>query len=467
MKINIQKILLVLLCLLLLGTLVMNDYKHALEFDSSFNLNVVKNIVTHGIYGTSVYLVDGQKYYWFDPWITTGSTVFLPTALIIKFISNFVLVPRFVMNFFFILFIFTLARLIYRSQKRLTFSWIVVLIIALTIIFSKFVSDVMILGVDFVGEVPAYLFVLGSMGALGLGNPLLTGFMIGLAVLTKLQPIYLCLPLSVGYLLYFNKKNVVSALHFILSGALPLLIYAASLLLVYGRGIKQYYGDFKGVAIMQKAYPAMVDGITSMGERSMRFMQFDPLFLVFSIVGLIIIFFSWKKYDFKQKIIFASFSVYLGYFLFIWQFIAHRHLVIPKFLIFVLLCIVTLTYLSTIHVKRIIVGLALFSLFLFPSLIESGDALRSQISATNHLRNKYGNATIYNIGWWKSPELQILLNKDFVRLDRKNRELCKQNCKLIIAESVLKSDKTISPIASKYRKIDSFNGYSLYDLEQP
>lgn len=467
MKINIQKILLVLSCLLLLGILVMNDFKHALEFDSSFNLNVIKNIVIHGIYGTSVYLVDGQKFYWFDPWITTGPPVFLPTALLIKSINNFVLVPRLVMNLFFVFFIFTLAKLIHAGQKKLAFSWFAIFTIALTIIFSRFINDAMMLGVDFVGEVPAYLFVLGSIGGLGLGNPILAGLMIGLAVLTKLQLIYLCLPLSLGYLYYFYKKSVKCALHFILSGSLPLLMYGASLLLVYGKGIKQYYGDFKGVAIMQKAYPPMVGSISSLGDRFIQFWHYDPSFLVLSFIGIVFIGLMWKKNDIKKRIIFASFLVFIIYFLFTWQFISPRHLIIPKLLLFLFQCNTTLEYLSTKNAKKIIVGMVLLSFFLFPSLIESDYALRNQIDAANHLRNKYSNATIYNIGWWKSPELQILLNKDFIRLDKKNKELCRQNCKLIIADSVLKNDKTIEPIASKYKKVDTFNGYNLYDLELP
>ena len=167
---------------------------------------MVKNIVTHGIYCTSVYLVDGQKYYWFDPWITTGPTVFLPNDLIRKFIDNFVLVPGLVMNGFFFLFIFAIAKVIQKSQKRITFAWVSMLVISATIIFSKFINNATVLGVDFVGEVPAYLFTIGSIGGLALGSPMIAGLMIGLAVLTKLQLIYLCLPLSLGYLCYFYKK---------------------------------------------------------------------------------------------------------------------------------------------------------------------------------------------------------------------------------------------------------------------
>lgn len=450
---------------MLLSILIVNDFKHALEFDSSFNLNVVKNIVTHGIYGTSVYLVDGQKFYWFDPWITTGPTVFLPTALLLKFMDNFVLVPRLVMNVFFILFIFIIARLIQKNQKRLQLSWITIFVISVIVIFSKLISNVTILGVDFVGEVPAYLFVLGSMAGFASGNPVIAGLAVGLAVLTKLQLIYLCLPLSLGYSYYFYKKNIKSASQFVISSAFPLLVYVLSLLFVYGRHIKSYYGDFKGVAIMQKAYPAAVGGILSLGNRFIQFWHYDPIFLALSFIGIVFIGLLWKKYNFKKRIVFASFLVFIFYFLFIWQFISPRHLIIPKLLLFLFQCSVSLEYLSTNSAKKIIVGMALFSFLLFPSLIESGDALRNQIEAANHIRNKYGNSTIYNIGWWKSPELQILLNKDFVRLDKKNRELCKQNCKLIIADTVLKNDKTIAPLASKYRMVDSFNGYNLYDLE--
>lgn len=451
---------------MLLSVLFVNDFKHVLEFDSSFNLNVVKNIVFHGIYGTSVYLKDGQKYYWFDPWITTGPTILLPTALIIKFINNFVLIPRLLMNAFFLLFIYTLVKLIQISQKKLRLEWIATYIVSLTIIFSKFISNVTMLAIDFVGEIPAYLFILISVAGLGINNPVVAGLSLVLAFLTKFQLIYFCFPLSLGYLYYFYKKNRKNAFIFITAGILPLLMYGGLLLLVYGKGIKQYYGDFKGVAIMQKAYPTMIGDIASIGNRFIHFIQYDLYFLLLSLIGIVVILLCWKKYDLKQKIIYASFILYMGYFLFIWQFIAPRHLIVPKLLAFMLLCIVTLTYLSTSNVKKIIVGLAIFSLFLFPSLIESGDALRNQISAANHLRNRYNNATMYNIGWWKSPELQILLNKDFVRLDKKNREFCKKDCKLIIAQSVIKQDQTITPTLLKYEKIDSFNGYDIYDLEK-
>lgn len=467
MKNNTQKVVLILACFMFLSILFVNDFKHALEFDSSFNLNVVKNIVFHGIYGTSVYLKDGQKYYWFDPWITTGPTILLPAALIIKFINNFVFIPRLLMNAFFIFFIYLLAKFIQISQKKLRLEWIAMYVVSLTVIFSKFISNATMLGIDFVGEIPAYLFVLISVAGFGINNPMVAGLSLAFAFLTKFQLIYFCFPLSLGYLYYFYKKNRKNAFIFIIGGVLPLLTYGGSLFLVYGKGVKQYYGDFKGVAIMQKAYPTMIGGITSIGNRFIHFMQYDPYFLLLSIIGIVVILLRWKKYDLKQKIIYASFVLYMGYFLFIWQFIAHRHLIIPKLFLFVLLCIVALEYISISHAKKLIVGMVLFSFLLFPSLLESGDALGNQITAANYLNRKYNDATIYNIGWWKSPELQILLNKDFIRLDKKNREFCKKDCKLIIADSILKLDSTIDPIVSKYQKIDSFNGYNMYDLEKP
>ena len=403
---------------MLLSILLINDSNHALEFDSSFNLNVVKNIVKHGIYGTSVYLVDGQKFYWFDPWITTGPTVFLPTALLMKLVDNFILIPRLVMNIFYSLYACP-DDTDSEESKKLQFGWIAIYVISLTVIFSQLLSNAVILGVDFVGEVPAYLFALYSIAGLALANPFIAGLSIGLAVLTKLQLIYLCLPLSLGYLYYFYRKNAKLAFQFMVTGALPLIIYGGSLLMIYGRHVKEYYGDFKGVAIMQKAYPGMIGNISSLGSRIAHFLQYDPFFLLLAVIGIIIIIIGWNKYDLRKKIVFASFMLYLGYFLFVWEFIAPRHLVIPKLLLFLFQCSVTLEYLSTLHVKKLIVGTALLSFLLFPSLLESRVALSNQITAANYLKNNYKNSTIYNIGWWKSPELQILLNKDFIRLDKK------------------------------------------------
>ena len=467
MKRNFWNFLFAFVCVLFLIILFINDINHALEFDSSFNLNVIKNIASHGIYGTSVYLVDGQKYYWFDPWITTGPTVFLPTALLIKIVSDFIFIPRLVMNVFFITFLYILAKLIVVIQRKIHFTQTFIYVTSLVFIFSKFISNVTILGVDLVGEIPAYLFILLSIWGLFLESPFIAGLSIGLAVATKLQLVYFCIPLFLGYSYFFYKKRGKDFFKFVLAAAMPVTIFTVSLLLVYGRHIKSYYGDFKGVAIMQKAYPILAGDAASAGVRFIRFIRYDPAFLIMLTVWFAIVFFQWRKYDLKRKIVFGSFSLYLGYFLFLWQFIAHRHLVIPTFIAFLLPGIVTMTYMSTDNMKKFIVGTFIVSILLFPSLIESGEAFRNQTAAADHLRNKYGNATIYNIGWWKSPELQILLNKDFIRLDKKNRKMCSNDCKLIIADYILKGDPTVIPILDKYQKIDSFNGYSLYDLEKP
>jgi len=56
------------------------------------------------------------------------------------------------------------------------------------------------------------------------------------------------------------------------------------------------------------------------------------------------------------------------------------------------------------------------------------------------------------------------MNKDFIRLDKKNRELCKSKCYLIVADYQLIKDPSSKNSIYKYQQIDLMSGYRLYDL---
>lgn len=461
-----SKVIFIFMSVLFILLLLINDFRMPLEFDSSYNQNLIKNVAASGIYATSVYLNDGQKYAWFDPWITTGPSVLLPIALMTKLFNSQILAPRIFMNLCFILFIIVLSFLLKRYFKKANPFLLMATIIALILIYSKFSNNFLLLGINTLGELPAYLLILISCWGFVKDMPILIGLALALAVLSKLQIIFLALPLILGYTFYYwnISKNKI-ALKVIYSFCIPFFLNSLALLLVFGKNIRAYYGDFKGVLIMQNAYPHLSNWFYGIFERITLWSKFAPLFFILSICFVVNLFFCWKKIGVKLRVIFLAFIFYIFYYLAIWQFVSIRHLIIPEFILITLVVLYLMFHRFLKIINIFFVIMLLFSLIITPSLVNSGKEFKKQNSIARFLTQFYPSSTFYYIGWWKSPELGILLNKDFIRIDTNNRLFCKQNCQLIVSDYQRKLDPASIKGLHKYGRGIYKEGYTIFNLD--
>lgn len=464
MKNSTLRIILISICLILLGFLIINDFKVPLDFDSSFNLNIVKNFVSKGIYGTSVYLVDGQKYYWFDPWITTGPSVLLPISLVVLLFRNIAFSSRIGMNVFFLSFLYILSLYISKYLHKIKIRWIFIINVAIAFIFSRYTSSILDLGIHTVGEIPGYTYIMIGLLCFLSDNVILAGLFLSFAILAKLQLLFLSGPLFLVFIFYYRRKFF-GAIKLIAAFCIPLCVYGLSLLAVFGKHIRSYYGDFKGVAIMQKVYPS-IHQLFDLKTRFLRWTNFDPLFFVLA-VGFVIFgsFYIAKSQTEKNKLTIFAFTLFLGYFLFLWQFNTDRHLVLPKYL---LICVYFYYFLSKCNKigTKIIVFVVVFAAFLYsPQLIARQKTLQTQIDSARYIEKKYASATLYNIGWWKSPELQLFMNKDVIRVDKKNLNLCKKECYLLVSKYQAKKDPLSMREVKQWKQVEDKEYFSLYKIK--
>jgi hypothetical protein len=440
-----------------------NNFTAHLDFDSAFNLNVVKNFVQKGIYGTSVYLVDGQKYYWFDPWISTGPSVLLPISLFVFLTKSLFIVPRFVMNLIFYVFIYLLSLLIWKLNKKIDLHKIMGINIALVLIHTYYFDKILNLTFYLHGEITGYVYILIALLGLLSSNPLVVGLFLGFTLLTKMQFVFLCGPLFLGSIYYF-RKNLNKLITLIISFIIPLFLYLIALLLAFGKGIRNYYGDFKGVAIMQHANPTLSQ-IRETSQHIIRLILDYPVFFTLATISIILIAIKFKKFKQNEKIIAVSFIAFLFYFVLIWRSNSPGHLYMPKFICFVW-CSYNFINLFSIKIQRYISNAIIVTSFLLiPSLLVPGKYLQQQQDAAKYLKSKYPNSTFYNIGWWKSPELQIFMNRDVIRLDKINLTLCKKDCYLLVSRNQVQLDPESIKDAMRYKLIEKKDYFSLYKIK--
>lgn len=462
-KVFNEKALTVGTVVLFIAFITYNNFSLPLDFDSAFNLNVVKNFIQRGIYGTSAYLVDGQKYYWFDPWISTGPGVLLPISLFVFLTKNLFIVPRFVMNIIFYVFIYLLSLLIWKLNKKIDFYKIIGINIALVLIHTYYFDRILNLTFYLHGEITGYLYIVIALLGLLSSNPLVAGLFLGLTLLTKMQFVFLCGPLFLGSMYYF-RKNLKKLLVLIISFSIPSLLYLISLLLTFGKGIRQYYGDFKGVAIMQHANPT-ISQIGETPQHIMRLILDYPAFFILVLITIFSLSFQFNKFKLHGKVIAVSFVAFLLYFVFIWRSNSPGHLYMPKFICF-MWCVYNFINVFTNkyrqHISNVIIVLAIL---LIPALVVPNIYLKQQKNTARYLNSKYPTATFYNIGWWKSPELQIFMNRDVIRMDKINLTLCKKECYLLVSQNQIQLDPNSIKQATKYKLIEQKDYFSLYKIK--
>lgn len=452
-----------------------NDLNEALNFDSSYNLNIVKNFVSHGVYGTSFYTKEGYKYYWFDPWITTGPTVLLPVSLFSFITKEFILTPRIVMNIFLFLFLFFISKLVIYYRGKLNFYQIFAANTGIFVLYSRFIVDVVKqFGIHTLGELPGYMYILIAVLGFNKENPVILGLFLALAILAKMQLIFLSLSLlltTLVYFLFFNKQRK-KAIKLLIFFFLPLFLYLFWIGFIYksayGENIITYFQDLQVVIKMQNGY-FDVKQILLPYQRLKNLVNKYPFFVFFSFVSLFISIFKFKKLNIKARLVYISLVSFYLYFLAIWRFNSFRHIIFPQLFLVIYLFYFLIDFFSANIKTKLLSAVAISSLLFFPSLVSSPNFYNLQKQTASYLKRKYAHATFYFWGWWKSPELSLLMDKDFVLYTPKNINLCTNNCFILTSHSQLVIvPQTLDEIKQnvKVKLVDKGMYFKLYRLEE-
>ncbi|MBI2954901.1 MAG: hypothetical protein HYY30_11345 [Chloroflexi bacterium] len=151
-----------------------------LTFDEAYNMALAKHLANTGQYATEIV---GTPLRWFDPYITTGPTLEIPLALVIKFFGTGLVQARAVTLAFLVLLLVS-SYIVANRQS----SWLGgAIALALLGLLSYDLYD---LGLRVLGEVPAVAFLLLSVATLSRSEGIwsfLGGALAALAVLSKPQ----------------------------------------------------------------------------------------------------------------------------------------------------------------------------------------------------------------------------------------------------------------------------------------
>lgn len=164
-KVIVNKILIAILTVIIILQLSLRAIHSSIDFDEGYNLTVSLNIHKNSQYAS----FEGR----FDPYVTTGPTVLLPTALFIN--NQYPLLARIPMVVLSLIFIFYVCLRVLKERRYI-----------LLFLFSiNFVPFYLFFSSHVLGEIPALLFITLSFTALLDSKFKLSGFYWGLAMLTK------------------------------------------------------------------------------------------------------------------------------------------------------------------------------------------------------------------------------------------------------------------------------------------
>jgi hypothetical protein len=218
--------------------------KRPLEFDESYNLQVVQNLLGNRGYSTNG-AVRGFGPWPFDPNITTGPAVLLPIWALAALLGDVLVAARITMGLYFALFLVVLRTL---AGKGLT-GWLgygLALLLAAPQIPA--VSPLLVLG-----EIPALALLLLAAQAGRKQRPLLMGVLLGLVVESKMSFLTASAAVAAGWclagavspemrLLQLTRR----ALHLLLGYMLPIAVFELYRFVSLG-GIQQYSGSIESL----------------------------------------------------------------------------------------------------------------------------------------------------------------------------------------------------------------------------
>ena len=321
--------------------------------------------------------------------------------------------------YFFIIFIFITTNIYFKLKKH-NIIYNILIIISLAFIFK-----INYLGIHTLGEVPGMVYIFISIYCVKKDHPFIAGILLSFSVLSKIQYIPFVLPYL--FFLFLSKKNLKKIFSILIGFILPVAVYLLSI--NSSIGLKEYSSVYRTVLLTQgiKNNLSYLYKPNEFFKKIEDFIQFNPYFLILSIIFISI---SLNKKH--RNIEFYAFDINLLYFLLIWDQYNNRHI-----LLYLYLMLVFLLYKLIFTEKNI--SPILITIFLFVIGLGSiKNSLYTQKSSVNQkifsniIKEKFYNSTIYFIGWWKAPDIQILTNKNFILYNEETLKICSEDCYLLI-----------------------------------
>jgi hypothetical protein len=167
--------------------LIVASLRLPLEYDEAFNLTVVKNLSEDFSYGSNGAINNGGTRVLFDPYVTTGPVLIVPTALVWWLTNGTLWAVRLVPAAFFALYLWAL----WRVSGPLTSRWVRLglLVGPLALVVPTAFEHAAFAPTRLVGETTAATLILWGLVQMSKNRLLWGGILVGLAVQTKLVAI--------------------------------------------------------------------------------------------------------------------------------------------------------------------------------------------------------------------------------------------------------------------------------------
>lgn len=423
--------LLYVLISLQIGTRIINSH---IDYDEGYNLQISQNLYTSGEYATYDSL--------FDPYITTGPTVLIPTSFFIS--KQYPLLPRIIPSLYTLLLIIIISRYLLISKLQKILYLILLNFIPLFFFFSAHV----------LGEIPAFTFFILSLVSISKRKYILGGIFIGLSLLTKTM--FLLTIISIIYIIfadYLNQKKIKKAIEAIID-----IIYGSLLIIAIWHLFILWQVQFD-INSYQKI---LIDSFEIYHKKSVSNLglihgRLEMITWVFKIdakiyilITLGIVFFVIKKYFRTSNLLVSVSSFYiclLVYFLLLGATNWYRH-----FFPAVLCLSIIIPYLIGDFIeknkKKGILGIIIGAFVIIIFMAYNSDTVRYQYfhaqqklqqnlifeyegympiwqkdtllihqMATKDfiLKEMDSRKKISGIGWWNAPEISYLINRKIYR----------------------------------------------------
>lgn len=452
-----------------------------IDFDEGYNLQTSRHL-NNDILNYSTYTSK------FDPNITTGPALLIPSTLFVSPLSP--LLPRVLILIFAIIFIYSCQVYVYSNQlQKIAF----LILLSITPLFYFFSSHVL-------GELPGFVFFLISLILLNRKRYYLSGIVLALSILTKQIYIFGILALLFEFTLIhiFSKKQratISKNIALIVSGFLLIYLVWYIYILV---SVNFSYSIFQKIlADYYTATQALSQPKISLVDK--RLEMFNYVFGVNGIIFiLLILYISWQSIKYLrenhtiQSLAFYA-LLYILYFLFFGSSNWYRHF-FPAVLALIVLLPVYLDLIFATLTRRKIILISFILLIISSNrsynlvfhntkhneikkneqnlvfqnermvpLLKPDILLDSQIQTASFIKNKIGkNKIISGISWWNAPEIEYLANRKI------ERDPFKRNTDYLIThfygDTLAPNEYEYLDLLKKKNRIYKSEGYAVYEI---
>lgn len=432
---------------LLLGFMLYIGRSSPVGYDDAYNLQISSNLAQSGSYATNGAEFDGTKKL-FDPYISTGAIVLVPTALMIKIFGNTLIAAQIVPIIFSVALIILLMLLVRRvaQEYEIENAGLAKLVGGiLTVVITLSLANTENLLIFPLGEVPAVVCILAAALLLSNQRFALAAICYGFAINAKLISL-LALPAFIVLVFVYAagglRSKCATLMKFCVVVAVPSLLFEVYRFVsldynfsMYKHSVKQML-DFifiGGSGLNSQA----VSPLRTLLARIESFADSIPIGNNFLAVVLLLCVVSFSLFYVvsqlryvhipkKLKAIFASKIISLLTLIFIlwmgWWLLAsdrnfYRH-VFPALVLLVVLSVgVLLHFLKYRSESFKTYVLIVVYLLAITALIVEAYSFRPRFSSSTQKMDAvkvgayYRGKELVHVGWWQNPEMQYLLNQ--------------------------------------------------------